>query len=75
MRLIPILVLLLLGCEKTDPECFTCTQTWIGEYRGSKSWQVCDVLEAAELNGKRETKWNYHTGGTRTGTTYITKCK
>jgi hypothetical protein len=75
MRLILLLAaFLFIGCEKQQ-DCFTCTQVWSGYYNGSKTWIVCDVLEAAELNGKKESKITTLGGGAISRTTYITKCK
>jgi len=73
-----ILILCFIGCEKEDPiECWTCTETWIrsSDNKGSRTFEVCDVLEAAELNGKKETKIEYHSGGTHTRINYLTTCK
>jgi hypothetical protein len=70
------LSLLFLGCTKQEPECWICTEKWFEATEPkSKSWEVCDVLEAAELNGKTRVVEIHLTGGAMKRTIYKTECE
>jgi hypothetical protein len=70
-----IILFCFLNCEKeTEKEkCWTCTETWSGHYHGSKSWEVCNVLDATKLDGRRILKYT-NVGNARAVTVYLTNC-
>jgi hypothetical protein len=79
MRII-FICLLFLGCTKEiiiEPKekCWTCTEVWSGHSKGSKSWEVCDVLEAAKLDGRRIVKYTHLANNVDAVTVYLTTCK
>ena len=80
MRIIIFSCLIFLGCTKEviiEPEqkCWTCTETWTGYFKGSKAWEVCNVLEAAKLDGRRIVKLTPVGNNVDGVTLYLTSCK
>ena len=76
MKLITlILILFICSCEKDSNDCWTCTEKWSGHINGSNTWEVCDVLQATKLNGKRVVKYTTLANNVKAVTTYITTCQ
>jgi hypothetical protein len=73
-----LIFLFFLGCKKEEivkEQCWTCTETWSGYKRGSKSWEVCDVLEAAKLHGRRYLRYTDMGNNSKAVTVYLTNCE
>ena len=71
-----IILVFLLSCQKeTESDCWTCTEVWSGHINGSNTREVCDVLEATKLNGKRYVRYVTLENNVKAATLYTTTCQ
>ena len=74
MKKLLFIVLILLSCEKLKDteQCWTCTEK--ANMNITRTWETCDVLEAAKENGKRWVTYVWN-GNIKTATVHTIECK
>ena len=69
-----VVLVFLMSCKKDSDKCWTCTEVWSGHLNGSNRTQVCDILEATQLDGRRYVRYTTLANNVKAPTLYETTC-